>query len=211
MLQTGLDLTAGGLKSSVTTDVTGGGTGTFTGLTVANGDLTIADSAGNAKALEQPCTLTIVRAGAGIGGAGGSATATVAGEGFAVGDTITIAKASIGTPAADAVITIDAADLQSATVPAYRYIPVEDILYVVPLFKRPPAPPPPPLSVEPPPPPAITTALTTLTAAGVQYVPVAVTLATLHFPKEVGLSFPIIPPCERPALAIDVLLCGHPS
>ena len=133
MLQTGLDLTAGGLKSSVTTDVTGGGTGTFTGLTVANGDLTIADSAGNAKALEQPCTLTIVRAGAGIGGAGGSATATVAGEGFAVGDTITIAKASIGTPAADAVITIDAADLQSATVPAYRYIPVEDILYVVPL------------------------------------------------------------------------------
>ena len=133
MLQTGLDLTAGGLKSSVTTDVTGGGTGTFTGLTVANGDLTIADSAGNAKALEQPCTLTIVRAGAGIGGAGGTATATVAGEGFAVGDTITIAKASIGTPAADAVITIDAADLQSATVPAYRYIPVEDILYVVPL------------------------------------------------------------------------------
>ena len=133
MLQTGLDLTAGGLKSSVTTDVTGGGTGTFTGLTVANGDLTIADSAGNAKALEQPCTLTIVRAGAGIGGAGGSATATVAGEGFAVGDTITIAAASIGTPTGDAVITIDAADLQSATVPAYRYIPVEDILYVVPL------------------------------------------------------------------------------
>jgi hypothetical protein len=133
MLQTGLDLTAGGLKSSVTTDVTGGGTGTFTGLTVANGDLTIADSAGVGKTLLQPCTLTIVRAGAGIGGAGGSASATIAGEGFAVGDTITIAKASIGGPAADAVITIDAADLQSDSVPANRYIPVEDILYVVPL------------------------------------------------------------------------------
>ena len=133
MLQTGLDLTAGGLKSSVTTDVTGGSTGTFAGLTVADGDLTIADSAGNAKSLEQPCTLTIVVGSSGINGAGGSATATIAGEGFAVGDTITIAKASIGTPAADAVITLVAADLQSATVPANRYIPVEDILYVVPL------------------------------------------------------------------------------
>ncbi|MBC8437188.1 hypothetical protein H8D85_02575 [bacterium] len=133
MLQTGLDLTGGGLKSSVTTDVSGGGTGTFAGLTVANGDLTIADSNGDAKNLEQPCTLTIVVGSGGINAGGGSASATIAGMGFAVGDTITIAKASIGTPSADAVITITAADLQSASVPEYRYIPVEDILYVVPL------------------------------------------------------------------------------
>lgn len=133
MLQTGLTIVGDALKSSVTTDVAGGGNGTFAGLTVAGGDLTIADSAGNAKSLSQPCTLRIVVAAGTITSGAGEATATIAGEGFAVGDTITITAASIGTPTADAVITITAADLQSATVPANRYIPVGDILYVVPL------------------------------------------------------------------------------
>jgi len=133
MLQTGLTIVGDALKASVTTDVSGGSNGTFTGLTVAGGDLTIADSNGDAKLLEQPCTLRIVVAAGTITSGAGEATATIAGEGFAVGDTITIAKASIGSPTADAVITIVADDLQSATVPASRYIPVEDILYVVPL------------------------------------------------------------------------------
>jgi len=133
MLQTGLTTAGDALKASVTTDVSGGANGTFTGLTVANGDLTIKDSAGVAKTLSQPCTLRIVVAAGTITSGAGEATATIAGEGFAVGDTITIAKASIGSPTADAVITIVADDLQSATVPAIRYIPVEDILYVVPL------------------------------------------------------------------------------
>jgi len=133
MLQTGLTTAGDALKASVTTDVSGGANGTFTGLTVADGDLTIADSAGVAKSLSQPCTLRIVVATGTITSGAGEATATIAGEGFAVGDTITIAAASIGTPTGDAVITIVADDLQSATVPATRYIPVEDILYVVPL------------------------------------------------------------------------------
>ena len=133
MLQTGLTTAGDALKASVTTDVSGGTNGIFAGLTVADGDLTIADSAGTAKSLSQPCTLKIVVAAGTITSGGGEATATIAGEGFAVGDTITIAAASIGTPSGDAVITIVADDLQSATVPATRYIPVEDILYVVPL------------------------------------------------------------------------------
>jgi hypothetical protein len=58
----------------------------------------------------------------------------------------------------------------------------------------PPPPPPPPLSLPPPPPPATTTALSSVVPDPVVKHPVQVVVVTMHFPKEVLFSFPIMPP-----------------